>query len=610
MTSSALHRTLQRSLGAEIAERARIVAPALDRYARDPFAHLDDGHVLILGLAVDETPEEDVVAESGVRLAPQIFRPYEYEREIAATWIDLDRLQATGELVWQNGVGEKSRQMGWTWTTSWLLLWALMYHETTRALAIHLNAAKVDDGGERSTTESIFGRIRYMAESRIPASWGLPRETTWPETMRPSEYLVFRQAPVSIIVNRLTQATLVGGAATEDPGRGGSYTAVLADEFARVPWGAAAHRSLRSACPRGRLYGSTPHGKSNRFYDLVSRPPRGYRKVRLHWSRHPIYGAGAHIAGSLPEDCVRCAGTAAGVKWDPETTAHLAHRYPDRLTSPWYDDAIVDLTDEDVAQELDISYEASTTARVYPQFDPDVHVVDEIEYDPRVPIELSFDYGYSPSATAVGIWQDAPGELRKIGEVEVHEATPDRVAELIRDALRDLGVPPLETEPRFTRRLLAIGDPAGEARSIATGESIVDEYAKQGFEIVSERFTVRETIRALQRVLMGRPKPVRYSARGCPATILHMAENRWPTDRSGAVKREASEPVNDAHNHMARADAYYVRWKWEPPAVEDAVRRAQMRHAPGLPYEIVTESEAAALGDDGRRTDLDVGMRL
>lgn len=609
MTSS-LYRQLRGTLGPEIAERARVAAPSLDRYARDPFAHLDDGHVLILGLARDDDDEAAVTSESGVRLAPQIFRPYEYEREVGAAWIDLERLEATGELVWVNGLGEKSRQMGWTWTTSWLLLWGLMYHANTRALAIHLNGSKVDDGGDRSTTESIFGRIRYMAESRIPASWGLPNETTWPDTMRPIDYLTFRQAPVSIIVNRLTGASLVGGVATEDPGRGGTYTNVLADEFARVPWGGAAHRSLRSACPRGRLYGSTPHGKSNRFYDLVSRPPRGYRKIRLHWSRHPIYGAGAHLAGSDPEGCVRCAGTSAGVAWDPETTAHLTHRYPERLTSPWYDDAVVDLTDEDVAQELDISYEASTSARVYPQFDPAVHVVDSIEYDPALRVELSFDYGYSPSATAVGIWQDAPDSLRKIGEVEVTEATPDQVVALIRAALVDLGLPEVETEPRFTRSLLAIGDPSGEARTIATGRSIVDEYARQGIHIIARRYTVRETIRAMQRLLIGRPKPVRYSARGCPKTIVHMQENHWPTDRTGAVKREAPAPENDAHNHMPSADRYYVRWKFQPPDVEDSIRTAEHRHAEGLPYEIVSAADAAASSESGARTDLEPGMRL
>jgi hypothetical protein len=605
-------RAIRRGLGAEIAERARVAQPAIERYVRDPFAHLDAGHVLILGLAVDDTPDEDVVeTETGIRLAPQLFHPYDYEREIAATWIDLDRLAATGDLSWANGLGEKSRQMGWTWTTSWLLLWALMYHATTRALAIHLNASKVDDGGERSTTESIFGRIRFMAESRIPASWGLPAETTWPEMMRPADYLDFKQSPLSIIANRLSGATLVGGAATEDPGRGGSYTNVLVDEFARVPWGAAAHRSLRSACPRGRLYGSTPHGKSNRYYELISRPPRGYRVTRLHWTRHPIYGAGVHVAGADPEGCVRCAGTAARVAWDPETTAHLTHRYPGRVTSPWYDAAVVDLTDEDVAQELDISYEASTSARVYPQFDPAIHVIDRVDYDPALRIELSFDYGYSPSATAVGIWQDGPDALRKIGEVEVTEATPDRVAALVRAALVDLGVPPVETEARFTRSLLAVGDPAGEARAIGTGRSIVDEYALQGFVIISQRYTVRETIRAMQRLLIGRPKPVRYSAAGCPATILHMAENRWPTDRTGSVKIDATEPLNDRHNHMARADAYYVRWKYEPPAVEETIVHAAEHSNADLPYRRIGEDEAASIGrDSGVRTDLSPGMRL
>lgn len=597
----------------DLTARVRETTPSLDRYRLDPFAHLDDGHVLILGLARDAAPDEEVtLGDGGVRLAAQVFTPYDYEREIAAAWIDLDRLRDHGELAWQNAIGEKSRQMGWTWTTSWLLLWALAYWPESHGLATHLNAAKVDDGGSRSTTESIFGRIRYMAESKIPRSWNADRESTWPEGMQPIDVLDFKQSPESIIVNRLSGASLNGGAATEDPGRGGSYTHILADEFARIPWGAAAHRSMRSACPTGRNYGSTPNGKSNRYYELASKPPRGYRKVRLHWTRHPIYGAGHHIAGEL-QGCVRCDGVRAEIVWDAEETAHLTHRYPGRVTSPWYDSAIVDLTDEDVAQELDISYEGSITARVFPQFSSDKHVIPEIRYDPALPIELSFDYGWSPSFTAVGIWQDALDSLRKIGEVEVSEKRPDEVAALIRDALADLGVPLLSIEPRFTRELLAVGDPSGEAKSLISGASIVEEYALQGFVIVSEYpDNPQRAIRSYQRLLLGRPKPVRYSAAGCPKTILHLAENRWETDRAGALK-QPPKLRNDVHNHMSRADSYYVTWKFPAPAVDETLgATAEAFGDDGALYRQITPEEYDRLRDDGGRLNPEVGpgMRL
>jgi hypothetical protein len=544
------------------AQLARLRAPIDERYARDPLAHLEDGHVLILGLA-DDADDPDLVADDdgvSVRLKRVAFEPYPHEVEVIRSWVDVDYLTRTGRARFNNLHEEKSRQMGMTWTAAWVLLWALTYHPETVGLVTHLKLGKVDDGGSHNTTESIFGRIRFMAESTT-ADGG----STWPEHMRPADRLRFRGGNDPDITNAFTGARIVGSGATEDPARGGTYTHALVDEAARIPWGSSVQESLVRACPRGRFYNSTPRGKDNVYYELREPRRRGFIYLRHHWSQHPIYGQGAHVAGAEPGTCELCANTNAGVEWNPADPQ--SHRYPGKLTSPWYDQAIIELTDEQVAQELDISYERSLEARVYPEFQADLHTIDYVPYAPDVNVELSWDFGVD--TTAVGIWQDYRDVLVKIGEYEAHDLAPEDVAAGLRTVLQDLGVPVAHTMPNFTREWFAIGDPAGEARQQATARSLIDDYRGLGFNITTQRQSIDRTIVALKRLLIGRPKPVRYSRETCPLTIRHLEQNRWPTDRQGRRKPNVREPLNDQHNHMLRADAYYVCFKYPPPNLHD-----------------------------------------
>lgn len=599
-------RTIRRAgIGSRIAADAARGFAADSRYALDPLAHLDDGHVLMAGIAdLGEDADEYEVEGDGedelvtVRFKPVLFRPFEHERETIESWIDLDHLRrtaATGEpeLRFRNLLDEKSRQMGETWTFSWALLWALMYYPASAGLAVHQNGRKVDDGGNSSTPESIFGRIRYMAESRLRDG-----STTWPDSHYPRDLLRFRGSNgPGTIVNRLSGARLTGATATEDPGRGGTYTHVLVDEAARLPWGRQAQAALRSACPRGRAYVSTPNGEDNLFYDLGHPRRRGYVYLRHHWSAHPIYGRGLHVAGEL-DGCRLCDGNRAGIEWD--ATAPRAHRYPGRVTSPWYDDAVLDLTDEQVAAELDISYERSLEARVYPQFSEETHVLPEIPANTQASVELSFDFGID--TTAVGIWQELPAGWvdgqpaiwAKIGEVEAHDSTPEEVATAIREELADLGFPLAAIRPTVTREYLAVGDPAGNAREL--GGSWIPDLAAQGFSIATQRNTIARTVWALQRLLQGRPLPVRYSAATTPETIAHIKANRWPTDRHGNRKVGVTEPLNDRHNHMMRADAYLAAWKYPPPELDEGPGSA-FHVDELLPYQRLGSWDDAAADD-------------
>lgn len=479
------------------------------------------------------------------------WAPWPNQEESIVSWIDVDAL-AAGRLSLRNVHVEKSRQEGDTTSLAYAVLWILTYWPVP-LLVQHQDLGAVCDSGP--TYDSFFGKIRFMHE-RWPVSIG----------RAPLKFTGGTQPSI----RRLDVETgfVAGEGQTPDPGRGGRYAGAVIDEAARLRFDRQAQAALTRACPTGRVMLSTPHGEGNVYYELREKRPRGWLFLRHHWTDHPLYSAGLHVAGDDPGSCVRCAGVVAGVAYDPNTDA--THRYPGRPTSPWYDEAVRELTDEQVAQELDIDYAASLVARVYPEWDDAIHLAAEpVEYDPALRLELGWDYGIAPTAGV--ICQESPFDFRVIGDFEVWDATPETVARIVLDELRALGVSETVIADRALH-LLNVGDPAGEARQQATGRPLVAEYRGLGFEIVSRPARIAPTVNAVKRLLRpGYPKPLIVSPRA-HRFAKHAKGNRWPTDRQGNRIPDAREPVNDEHNHMMRAFAYLVHWKW--PYVEDAEEEA------------------------------------
>lgn len=75
------------------------------------------------------------------------------------------------------------------------------------------------------------------------------------------------------------------------------------------------------------IYNSTPLGKFNEYYRMrLLALDKKMKHIRLHWSLNPMY------------------------------------------TKEWYEWRTKAMTAEQIAQELEISYDASVTGRVYPRF--------------------------------------------------------------------------------------------------------------------------------------------------------------------------------------------------------------------------------------------------
>lgn len=564
------------------------------RYALDPFAHLD---------AVEEWETDTGLRRVGHVFVPDTItqedvplRPYDHQRAVISAVVDLPVLQATHRLVLRNVHVEKSRQMGLTWIFAWLWLWAVSYHEIALGYS-NMKAAEVDDGGSGSTIDSFFGKIRHLHAS-LPPRFRAP--------------LRFRGGndPTISYVGR-PRAFITGSGATPDPGRGGRYGGWLFDEAAFFPFGEQAHKALSRAVPRGLVYNSTPYGEGNVYFRLRDTRPANWTFERYHWTKHPVFGDGAHVAPDVADPhrdqaedpgpvtvaealaenlkrqpdaaarkaaagCELCLQTAQGVRWS--ASEPLAHRFPGKLTSPWYDDAVLDLSDEQVASELDIDYAASLTARVYPKFSEEQHVVERIPYEPEIhEVTMSIDYGLD--VTAIAIFQETVRELRQIGELEVSDADPDAVVRELRRYLLQLGVAADDVNSAtWLLNQRVIGDPAADYREVGTARTLAQTYQEAGLQIEAPAVApVARTIVGVQRLLNGRPKRYLLSRETCPATIRHWKLNRWPVDRNGNRKAGATAPVDDEHNHMLRGIAYYVRRRW--PVGEQDVRSATEKAA-------------------------------
>ncbi len=557
----ALAATVERHrLHADLEQQGLERLAARKRYALDPLALLDAGHVRIW----DKERREIVV-----------YQPYPYQRQAHQEWIDVPHLQTPGGgLRFHNTLVEKSRQTGLTWIFAYGAWWAVNYH-TAQGFVRARKSSEVDDGGQRSTWRSFLGKIRFIY-----------RHLPDPEHVgRCQLRFVGGHEPKVVNADR-PESFLLGEGETPDAGRGGTFMFSVLDETAFIAHGEKVHGALSLACPDGRAYLSTANGRGNVFHRLVSAPPAGWRKLRVHWSEHPVYSAGLHIAATAegpaaqptPETaaaaagCDLCAGTQAGVPYDPRRPG--SHRYPGRLTSPWYEREIADKTDEQVAQELDIDYEASTSARVFPEASRDQHLAAEaIPLGPAgvSGLELAIDYGLD--CTAVVICQDTPGEYQTLGYLKLADHTPDQVSAALRQRLAEIGVPAEHLTPAWTSRIHAVGDPAGEGRELSTGRTTAAEYGRLGWSILSYPRSVEETIRAVKRLLRGIPKRLVVSpAHGGEEFLDDVIANRWPTDRTGARKLGATRPLDDSANHGARAFAYLCREKFPPPAGPDAGR--------------------------------------
>lgn len=211
----------------------------------------------------------------------------------------------------RSGVCEKPREVGATDVTRTWLLHGWRFRQGFSALLTSRNQDEVDKVGNMST---LFERLRFQL--RMLPAWQLPKGFDW------RNHATFMR-----LINPENDATLIGSAPTSDLGRSGRYTVAIVDEGASLDeskGGWAQHTAL-SQSTRSQIWISSVKGRLNKFAELSH--DNVTPKLTLDWRNHP---------------------------WKDE-------RWYRGLTHGYLGAA---MTSEEIAQEIDLAYDASQPGKV------------------------------------------------------------------------------------------------------------------------------------------------------------------------------------------------------------------------------------------------------
>ena len=176
-------------------------------------------------------------------------------------WLD-DRITAS-----QEGLVEKSRDVGWTWVASAFALNKWLFAPGFKTTFGSRKEVYVDSKGD---PDSIFGKIRLMMD-RMP-HWMVP------PGFKPSEHDNFMRLLNPANGNAIT------GEAGDNMGRGGRSTLYVVDEGAFIEHAEKVDAAI-VANANARIWASSVNGTGNVFY---RKRHSGHIPVfRFHWSDDP-----------------------------------------------------------------------------------------------------------------------------------------------------------------------------------------------------------------------------------------------------------------------------------------------------------------------------------
>ena len=322
----------------------------------------------------------------------------------------------------EDGLLEKSRDMGVTWLFIWTTYWFWRFEDSFSGLIGSYKEALVDN----RTKDSMFGMLDYCLENT-------------PKWMMPARFKFKDHRQKLKLVNPENNNLIAGDTMNPDFSRGSRKNFVFMDEGASWEYFREAWESAGDATPC-RLTCSTPKGR-NQFALLRE---SGIDVKTIHWMEHPF------------------------------------------KDEAWYEAQKERRTDEEVAQELDISYQRSQEGRVYPEWD-------NVEwgsypYEEGLPLYISWDFGKTDD-TAIIWFQDDGEKIRIIDAYSNRGRTIDFYVPFVK------GVMPINTVG-YTKKDLQIvedhngwgtathfGDPAGRFTNQVVNKSVMDVLKEYGIHV-------------------------------------------------------------------------------------------------------------------------------
>ena len=395
---------------------------------------------------------------------------------------------------------EKSRDMGASWMVLGFILHKWLFEDGFSALIGSYIENLVDD---KDNLDTHFGRLEMMIN-------GLP------PFLKPKGYKAKDHRSYMKLINPDNKNMIVGAAPTERFSRQGRYSLIWGDEFAFWTRGRSAWTSMGDAT-KTRIVSSTPNGKGNKYAELALKSK--INKITLHWRMHPLKDA------------------------------------------KWYEKECERRTPEEIAQELDISYNKSTSNRVYPEFG-ERNYSEKQEYDSTQPLFVSWDFGLKDETAIIWLQQDKKANtVRIIDAYQNSGKLIDFYVSLITGEYLS-GHEYAETERRLIDKhrgwkpAIHFGDPTGNNKNQVSGKSVIQVLAQHGININVnyKKFKIKDRVHStkllIRRLLVDKDLEEFIDA---------MEGSRYPERPEGSQSvTPVTKPIHDWTSHFRTALEFYA----------------------------------------------------
>ena len=403
----------------------------------------------------------------------------------------------------ETGLIEKSRDMGATWcAVAVIAAYQMLFFDNVVEYQLSLREDDVDN----KQPNSLMGKLRLILE-HVP-DW---MRGGWVKEARGMDQKMIVTIPQ-------TKSQTLGQLTKSAAGRSGRASRASYDEFAHVD-DSEAVLEANSSLANSELFLSTVRGSGNAFARMAHDP--NVNKMTLHWSLHPLKNK----------------------EWALKERAKAKY------------------TDESWAQEQEISYEKSTSGRVYPEFVSltasiydwqHIQTGEYYEYDPHYDVYVGLDFGMAdPTSLVFAQIKPAPLHFEAFTkqclvffrEEESANQVIDEWAKLIHN-----------TGYRYEN---FVGDFRSGNQRDATGMTWLKYFSRHGIKINGKYNNEYAPIQEVKKRLLLQGG-LAVNKKACPRLVQAFQNWKYQVDNKTNLPVHKAKPLHDKNSHCMKAVAYLV----------------------------------------------------
>lgn len=429
---------------------------------------------------------------------------------------------------------DKPRGVGVSYVLMVWLLWHYLFHDFTA----RVGSRKEDYVDKKGDPDSLFAKIDYQL-ARLP-DWLLGNHER--------AYLILK-----------TQGggtnSIVGESANPDFGRGGRKNAAVFDEFGFWEWARASWESAGEATNL-RIAPTTPpeSGHDSHFYKLLTGQAGRVEIFSFDWQDDP------------------------------------------RRNEKWRQEAQATKSEEEYAREVLKSYEGTTKGKVY-AVSLRHAILQDVEYDARLPLFISWDFGLDAVAM---IWWQKDFQTDAVSMIDCYTNSNKDIGFYLpfvngvipsgQYSYTDYELAMIEQHHAWSRTITHFGDPDVRKRNLITKESTKDWLRDHGVYVQSIPWGGREWKDMKEKTLM-LFRRLTINEKRCEPVLSALRNAKYPERREGSqTQNEPLKPVHDWSSHFRTSVEY---WADNEPETNKVITRVQSSSATPskikLPHEVEEE---------------------